>query len=112
MDNFSMLFCPDCGESICRDDLNKQDGGWEWQPIDTAPKDGTWIMLGGGYIYCEEDGEIKLPFPARYQGYGPMYGGYGSSDLDYWHIADRSNGNNTVVYNKPTHWMPLPEGPE
>ena len=62
-----------------------------WQPIETAPKDGTWIM-----VYWPTMGIGQYPFvvfwdegwqPARY------------SDRDYGEAF-------------PTHWMPLPAAPK
>jgi len=64
---------------------------WGWQPIETAPKDGTWIM-----VYWPTMGIGQYPFvvfwdegwqPARY------------SDRDYGEAF-------------PTHWMPLPAAPK
>lgn len=67
-----------------------------WQPIETAPKDGTWVIIGGrgwrnrGFYVddpekhcCEETGWYTL--------------------------------HDEVLYRyalEPTHWMPLPEPPE
>lgn len=60
----------------------------EWQPIETAPKDGSHILLTDG-ISCEV---------CFYCGYwqGSYYDGYG---FEY---------NN----DPPTHWMPLPTPPK
>jgi hypothetical protein len=63
-----------------------------WQPIDTAPKDGTWVLLYwpmtrtnvvvGGHFYCARDGE------------------------EMWWSLPRVESS-----KEPTHWMPLPAPP-
>lgn len=70
----------------------------EWKPIETAPKDGTQILLG----YFPE----------------PIYEGastHESQEVAFWHgIHQKWCGR--VLLNaegsfSPTHWMPLPEPP-
>ena len=61
----------------------------EWQPIETAPKDGTSIL---GY-WCYEGGFEHYIQPIRY-----LHGKW----LHDWDHSDE-------LY--PTHWMPLPEPP-
>jgi hypothetical protein len=64
-----------------------------WRPIETAPKDGTRVLLGSP----EMDAEIAgwAPHTGDKQGRGA------------W---DRGDGS--WVYNPdPTHWMPLPPRP-
>ncbi len=60
----------------------------EWRPIDTAPKDGTPVLLY---------------FPSRYQGKGGISWGCWINNewLDSVAIRD----------NSATHWMPLPPPP-
>lgn len=69
----------------------------DWQPIETAPKDGTAILI------------------CRNRPLGPcgMRVSYfdGDDDADYpWHADDGADGFN---HHKdwPTHWMPLPAPP-
>ncbi|MGI9292383.1 MAG: DUF551 domain-containing protein [Pseudomonadales bacterium] len=62
----------------------------DWQPIETAPKDGTWVLLGG----CEFGYIIQT---ARWYDWG----------VQGWEWGDYSNRG-----FKPTHWMPLPEPPK
>lgn len=86
----------------------------EWQPIETAPKDGTailiwqpdgaknWYMpresLPDGGIYTLEDERLLWFDDGRYAiGYWRPWGGWG-------------NRNSSTV--EPTHWMPLPTPPE
>lgn len=70
----------------------------EWQPIETAPKDGT-------AVWAIEDGAphgLTMPHyvvvfwapSARYSARG------------FWQCADRA------LVAQPTHWMPLPDPPK
>lgn len=59
----------------------------QWQPIETAPKDGTWILIWLDWI-----------------GH-PM-----SSAFDNGSWQNLPWVANSKLYN-PTHWMPLPKPP-
>ena len=63
----------------------------KWQPIETAPRDGTYILLFGRH--SRRGGLIQIT--AR----------WGGGD---WESADDGYG----AYIIPTHWMPLPDPPE
>jgi hypothetical protein len=70
----------------------------DWQPIETAPKDGTEIDLW-----------VKAP-PTQLSG-----GSYGRVPdcwfaFDEWRTWDVFEGE-TVTVNNVTHWMPRPEPP-
>ena len=71
----------------------------EWQPIETAPKNGTWVLVTGGYIdYCWE-GETQPDVTAAQ--YVINIG---------WQMAWYDSGY-YGGYKSPTHWMPLPKPP-
>lgn len=58
-----------------------------WQPIETAPKDGTWVLI------CTKDDVFEAAWVK------------GLNDEDYcWRFVDFSPHN-------PTHWQPLPDPP-
>lgn len=61
----------------------------EWQPIETAPKDGTKIL-----VYC---GATSIPevFVAKWL-----------VKSAFWIVCF------TDMDCKPTHWMPLPDDPK
>ena len=60
----------------------------EWQPIETAPKDGTHFLA---YEEC-----------------GDMYrAAYGAHDT-----LEAFCGQYVTETPEPTHWMPLPDAPE
>ncbi len=64
-----------------------------WQPIETAPKDGTDILV------YNDDGHV---YEARY-------------DYDKWRFAtaDQHGCGCCAGYDDaPTHWMPIPDKPE
>ena len=66
-----------------------------WQPIDTAPKDGTDIWLGN-------KNNIRVGFWAGGKSYecrGTVDGGW------------RDNGVSDLHFT-PTHWKPVPNTPE
>jgi hypothetical protein len=68
----------------------------EWQPIATAPKDGTEIILTDGDSVAS--------------GYwGPTYFG---SDYAWIVWSHRSEHQPVALDEDPTHWMPLPELPQ
>lgn len=70
----------------------------KWRPIETAPKDGTLILLSGG--------ELKRAYIGK-RGRTETINGYD----EFWWAEDY---NSTYGCRKvhPTHWMPLPEPPE
>ena len=58
-----------------------------WQPIETAPKDGTYVLL---YEPRDDDHAIEVGF----------------YECETWYGMDH-------IYSiYPTHWMPLPKPPE
>lgn len=81
-----------------------------WRPIETAPKDGTAILLFGG----ENDANHTPSVPHPLSG-GPVvglwstYGWYEGGGE--WITTFFDGGMATVAREEPTHWMPLPEPP-
>ncbi len=67
----------------------------DWQPIETAPRDGTKIIAWRPAV-----GVADTMYYAEYEG---LTGGA-------WHWAD--DGDAPHVERQPTHWMPLPPPPK
>lgn len=65
-----------------------------WQPIETAPKDGTaflgWLPDRQGFVARQD---------------------IGICSWSEWGGGIWSLGGHTSVTSQPTHWMPLPEPP-
>lgn len=76
-----------------------------WQPIETAPKDGTVVLLFGTWA-----GEIAGVDDAKTVDIGYWRGGSSDYDGDDWWRL--STGDAYSCWMKPTHWMPLPEPPK
>ena len=72
--------------------------GVGWQPIETAPKDGTWVLLTGGLIDYGWDRDTQ-PLVVAGQFVGTV-----------WQFA-WCDGGYYGEYENPTHWMPLPDAP-
>lgn len=73
-----------------------------WLPIETAPKDGTIILVAGH----------------GYNGRGPWYVTPAKWDCHTWmqydplaDAAEEYKGEYTIESDKHTHWMPLPDPP-
>ena len=66
--------------------------GTQWQPIETAPKDGTWVFM------TTRCGILNI---ARWNKRHPDLGMHGR-----W--ESKSNASHIL---RPTHWMPLPAIP-
>lgn len=76
----------------------------EWQPIETAPKDGRWVLLCGfdpddDPVYGSTNPPAVVAF-WREDDWGDEWA-YCFWDSDWRSFVDG-----------PTHWMPLPEPPE
>jgi uncharacterized protein DUF551 len=73
--------------------MTREDGAGAggWQPISTAPKDGTRVLV------CKP---IKTGSPKKYGIYISRWNGL------YWAAV-----NPAIYQNGPTHWMPLPLPP-
>lgn len=68
-----------------------------WQPIETAPKDGTLVLLGGrNGVWV---GKYRPVYTSGYRPENP----WSSHLVNHYHMAER--------YTLPTHWMPLPPAP-
>lgn len=86
----------------------------DWQPIETAPKDGTAILLYWPRYSGETTSHIAIgAFKTNYRierasvaERGKMMPSYfsDSSELDDYDMA--------VPENAPSHWMPLPQPPQ
>lgn len=77
----------------------------EWQPIETAPKDGTWIL---GVNNRGNQAVIIWRDAAFYEnGRGPYPGWI--HPFTHGHLSDFWNG---MVGSVATHWQPLPEPPK
>lgn len=67
----------------------------KWQPIETAPKDGEWILAYQPDYQILTCAHVKIP--ARLSPTG--------GDIDGWYFGDMRK------LMQPTHWMPLPASP-
>lgn len=77
----------------------------EWQGIESAPKDGTRVLLS------DEDGDahvarwlMKLDAPEISIQGDERYGG--------WVIWCSDDGPHSIVLPSATHWQPLPDPPD
>ena len=71
-----------------------------WQPIETAPKDGTWVLLSGGRTTEIESLYWKVPLDRPVTAFWEE--GMGRWAFCYW------DGMWRETYEHPTHWCPLP----
>lgn len=78
----------------------------EWQPIETAPKDGTIVLLWSRSSDEWATGlwqDVGLP-----QFFTPVAGMW----VRNLYVAHDPTSNPYLPINDPTHWMPLPPPPE
>lgn len=75
----------------------------EWQPIETAPKDGSYVLVFGGvkenaYRGCELPADLEMVVACF------------DKEKEEWHFAEYDTGY-LGHWPTPTHWMPLPKRP-
>lgn len=83
----------------------------KWQPIETAPKDGTWVLVTPG---SEERVSVGMYSGERGACLGASGVRYLSGWVDKQGSVSMSHGECEFSYESiwPTHWMPLPEPPK
>lgn len=69
---------------------------WEWQPIETAPKERGLILLWRPTTHWKVDLGCWRPNTIK----AAHWGSWNAMPI-YW-----------CIQNPPTHWMPLPEPPD
>ena len=80
----------------------------QWQPIETAPKDGTEIIGAAWYKYGDFSAHIEGPWTIAF------YGGKWQSSWDGSEVVNYMSDFGTDYKEpelEPTHWMPLPNPP-
>ena len=77
----------------------------EWLPIDTAPKDGTEILLTA----FEDDGAQFETWPMRWAHI--QRNGLFPGRIGMWTHVSGITWNDDSLGAGPTHWMPLPALP-
>ncbi len=77
----------------------------EWQPIETAPKDGTIAVLYFPQHACADDGWLDYRY--RLCVYRAECGGW----LDQGTHHNSFEGTDLSGNDRATHWQPLPPPP-
>ena len=80
----------------------------QWQPIETAPRDGTWVLIAGGRT-TEDDYNstgVLTTRPVTAFWSEPLWEEDAEWAFCFW------DGDWREGYLNPTHWMPLPQPPE
>jgi hypothetical protein len=67
-----------------------------WQPIETAPKDGSFVLL----FYPRAEPPVSI---------GYWDDAFGIAKIAGWMMMEFDSAFSAVT---PTHWMPLPPAPE
>lgn len=84
----------------------------KWQPISTAPKDGTEVLV---YLEVAEVPVVHLAWYNSREEWdysGQYCGGWDSLEdwEGWWSYTEGSVGQSKLEgYKAPTHWMPMPE---
>lgn len=77
----------------------------EWMPIETAPKDGTEVIIFASWDWDDMEGERCSLDPS------PRVASWDMAEYrtGFWSVSDNPYSDKAV---RATHWMPLPEPPK
>lgn len=75
----------------------------EWQPIETAPKDGTHILLWFNVPASMFETNVAIGFWSDLADDWP--------EVEPWFMLECDSAPLTAFGARATHWMPLPEPP-
>jgi len=87
-----------------------------WQPIETAPKDGTpvdlWITGTDSTVdfYCANASKVKGQ-PVRHGRATDYQWKHRPPNTPYWYPTGRLMGFPLSLEVTPTHWRPIPKAP-
>lgn len=75
----------------------------DWQPIETAPHNGRWVLLWERYS--------DAPFIGRFSDHDKAW------TVSHEHVRAEGGWDGAIIEDAVdqkliTHWMPLPEAPE
>ncbi|TWA71943.1 uncharacterized protein DUF551 [Azospirillum baldaniorum] len=79
-------------------DTTHTEASARWQPIETAPKDGTPVLIYGENLLVP--GEMVVAVRSDEH-----------DDLELWDVHDGKFGPHRLRGPSPTHWQPLPPPP-
>lgn len=83
----------------------------EWQPIETAPNDGTEVLAYWPAVELDEEGELTDRKTGQgFIGVAAQTGG-GWYEPEALNAAGDFFGDDWSYAPEPTHWMPLPKPP-
>lgn len=95
--------CPNFTASIAMEINRLHDPGW--QPIETAPRDKTRIIVSVPSVHSAYPDIIGVAYFDPEDHAGTWW--WGGTQLDHYHNDCIEEGNS----GPPTHWMPLPAPP-
>jgi len=82
----------------------------DWQKIETAPKDGTRVLISTPWGVCV--GEYHDEMPQSDCGRAICYAGWFSHDGETHPGHNMGDKSDAEQQCPPTHWMPLPPPPQ
>lgn len=89
-------FCDSCFGNLLLSETKEPQ--LDWQPIETAPKDGTHLLV------CDASRAYTA-----FWGFGQNPPTVGHYFAQGWHLSVNHDGEHSEI--TPTHWMPLPSPP-
>jgi hypothetical protein len=86
-------------------------GNWsEWRPIESAPRDGSEVLVCWPRLELDEDGDVTDVVDGYTQMVTSFVGGRWE-EPDYMSATGASFDDEYTFADQPTHWMHLPLPP-